>query len=474
MNYISTRDSSGDSSELSYCDVLLQGLAPDRGLYVPIAYPRLSDSDFHRLANLPYPALFREVKGLFIGDAIDVKTQTNLAQQAYTKDKFPGVINDNYCPVTEIVDGLYVQQLSLGPTAAFKDMALQPLGQDMQYVLSQRGESLTLLGATSGDTGSAAEAAVKGLANITLFMLSPEVGMSSFQKAQMGNLSGGNIFNISIPGRFDDCQDIVKAIKQDPEFAHLGAVNSINWGRIASQIPYYVSGYLQVAADHIGQPVDFVVPTGNFGNVLAGYYARKLGVPIRRLIVATNENDVLHTLIQTGMYQKPDHAVVTSSPSMDITVASNYERLVYDLFNGDTEKVRQYMEQFERTGSVAFADFGLSNDTLKAMDFDSTRSTSSDRIDAIRWVHAQSGTVIDPHTADGVTAARQKQEKDVPIICMSTALPVKFETTIKEALGFVPEREPRFADIETLSAGGFNTIPNNPEDVKAFIRQHLG
>ena len=469
--YVSTRDV--DATQHSYSDVLLQGLAPDKGLYVPVNYPQIDQQSLLDLTGKPYVEIFQYVKGLFLGDEISADRQAVLAKNAFSTDKFPDAKDGNLTPVSEIDEGFFIQQLSLGPTAAFKDMALQPLGQDMQHVLAARGESLVLLGATSGDTGSAAEAAVKGLENLSLFMLSPEVGMSDFQKAQMGVLSGGNIFNISIPARFDDCQDIVKAIKQDEEFSKIGAVNSINWGRIASQVPYYVAGYLQAAAGSIGSPVDFVVPTGNFGNVLAGYIARQMGIPIRRLIVATNENSIVDKLIQTGSYDKPDSAKITTSPSMDITVASNYERLLYDLVGRDPAKVRTYMEQFESTGQVAFKDVGVSNRVLLERDFDSGVSTANDRLESIRWVHSQAGAVIDPHTADAVTVARIKKEAGVPIVCMSTALPVKFEPTINEALGFVPPRQTRFEGIEEKAAGGFTLLPNDVEAIKDFIRSKV-
>ncbi|MEO8863245.1 MAG: threonine synthase [Candidatus Saccharimonadales bacterium] len=470
--YVSTRDVS--ATQHSYNDVLLQGLAPDKGLYVPVDYPQIDYQALASLVGKPYVEIFRYVKGLFLGDEISTGEQATLAQNAFSADKFPDAGNGNLTPVSEIDDDFFIQQLSLGPTAAFKDMALQPLGQDMQYVLAKRGESLVLLGATSGDTGSAAEAAVKGLKNLSLFMLSPEIGMSDFQKAQMGMLSGGNIFNISIPGRFDDCQDIVKAIKQDEEFSKLGAVNSINWGRIASQVPYYVAGYLQVVGTEVGKPIDFVVPTGNFGNVLAGYIAKQMGVPIRRLIVATNENSVVDTLIQTGSYDKPASAKITTSPSMDITVASNYERLLYDVVGRSPEKVRAYMDQFEKTGKVGFKDVGLADSVLRTRGFDSGVSTASDRLESIQWAQWQSGIVIDPHTADAVTVARTKKEDGVPIVCMSTALPVKFEPTIREALGFVPARQERFQGIEEKSLGGFTVLPNDAEAIKAFIRSNSG
>lgn len=469
--YVSTRDS--HEQELTYSDALLQGLAPDRGLYVPYDFPLLDYTIINDLADKPYQEVFTRIKGLFIGDDINPATQATLANNAYGGDKFS---DPEITPLREFgALNFYIQELSLGPTAAFKDMALQPLGQDMQHVLAERGETLTLLGATSGDTGSAAEAAVKGLGSLSLFMLSPEHGMSDFQKAQMGALSGGNIFNISIPGRFDDCQDIVKAIKQDPEFSQLGAVNSINWGRIASQVPYYVAGYLKAVEGHVGEEVDFVVPTGNFGNVLAGYYAREMGVPIGRLIVATNENNVVDELIQTGHYNRPEtDAEETTSPSMDITVASNYERLVFDIFDGDPDDTRAYMEQFEKTGSVRFSDFGLPDSLLQQWDFDSGTSTAADRIDSIRWAYRYGGGVIDPHTADAVTVARRKQIGSKPIVCMSTALPVKFEKTIKEALGFVPPREERFKGIEQKAAAGFTLLANDVEVVKDFIRQNGG
>jgi threonine synthase len=284
----------------------------------------------------------------------------------------------------------------------------------------------------------------------------------------MSELTGDNILNLSVKGNFDACQALVKAI--NPEFADLGAVNSINWGRIASQIPYYFSGYLQAVDGLIGQPVDFVVPTGNFGNILAGYIAREMGLPIRKLIVDTNENSVLNTLIQDGRYEKtPAH--ITTSPSMDISEASNYERLLFDIFEGDALRVRDYMQMFRNTGLVRFEDFDLPFHTLRDMDFDSGVSEAVMRLDSIRWIYQKRGIVIDPHTADAVTVARRKADKDVPIVCMSTALPVKFEPTIESALGFVPDREdPRFIGIEERDHGGFVTVDNDIEAVKEEIR----
>lgn len=469
--YISTRDESG--SVFSYSDVLLKGLADDRGLFVPTdLYPEVDDEMLQSLSGLPYVEQYTRIKNKFIGEDIEPATQARLAEQAYDPAHFDIEDGGIVTPVTRVTDNLYIQNLSQGPTAAFKDMALRPLAQEMDHVLTERDELLVLLGATSGDTGSAAEAAVKGLGRLTLFMLSPEEGMSDFQAAQMGALSGDNIFNLSIPGDFTDCQDIVKDL--NAQMPGLGAVNSINWGRISSQVPYYFSGYLQVVGDEIGKPVDVVVPTGNFGNILSAYIASEMGLPIRKMYAATNENDPVHRLIQTGEYVKPPSTVKTSSPSMDIQVASNYERLAFDLFDADPAKLHDYMHEFEETGRVSLANHGLSEDELLQAGFDSGVSTAEDRIDSIRWVRKQRGnSIIDPHTADAVTVARKKYEPGVPMLVMSTAQPVKFEKTIREAVGFAPLRSPRFARLEACSSGGFDKVAKDASAVRAYMEDVL-
>lgn len=374
-------------------------------------------------------------------------------------------------PVRKIGENLYVQNLSLGPTAAFKDMALQPLALDTEYALDFVDRDLTILGATSGDTGPAAEAAFKDLDKVTLFMLSPEIGMSAFQKAQMGELSGGNIRNISIQqGRFDDCNELLGQIKSEHEFSDFGAVNSINWGRIVAQVPYYFAGYLQAVGDNIGQEVDFVVPTGNFGNVLAGHIARRMGLPIRELIVANNENDAMHTLVQTGEYvaQKSD---ITTSPSMDICKPKNYERLLYELLAGDGAEVSNYMEQFKEVGHVALREYGIPPTAIQEAGIGSGVSDHANRLDSIRWAYdaTEGALVIDPHTADAVAVARRRS-LDVPTICLSTALPVKFEPTVQEALGFVPDRPRRFQKIgQVANAGGFVAIENDLGTLASYL-----
>lgn len=467
---VSTRDTT--EKNISYTDALLKGLADDGGLYVPTKYPQLTEEELTELKDLPYPSLAFEVKRRLIAGSIPDKELEVLIQNAYTKEKFNSD-DGNTVPIRPIGDNLFVQNLSLGPTAAFKDMALQQLGQEMNFELNRRGENLVILGATSGDTGSSAEAAVKGLDRIKLFMLSPQVGMSDFQKAQMAVLTGGNIFNIGIDGRFDDCQDLVKALKQDPEFANLGAVNSINWGRISSQVPYFVSGYLQ-AVSKVGDEVDFVVPTGNFGNVLSGYIAKQMGVPIRNLIVATNENDVMAKLIRTGVYELTP-SQITSSPSMDISKASNYERLVFDLLDRDSNKVREYMREFAEKGRVDLRDFGLSADVFAQNGFLQGSSTHNDRLETIRDVYREAETIIDPHTADAVKVAKDYKTDDlVPMIAMETALPVKFEKTITEALGFAPEREGRFRGLEgRVNDNGFYNMKPDASQLKEYIRNNI-
>ena len=466
--YVSTRDPEG--AVLNYADVLLQGLAPDGGLYVPTEIPRFDTAELRVLGSFGYHGLYDAIKRRFVGDAIPSWKQSNIADDAYSVDAFPDALAGNVTPVVEISDRMFVQQLSLGPTAAFKDMAMQPLAREMDVVLGHRQEHLTLLGATSGDTGSAAEAAMRGRSALTLFMLSPTQGMSRFQKAQMGQLTGKNIYNISVDGRFDDCQDLVKAIKSDPEFADLGAVNSINWGRISAQIPYYFSGYFQVARQYPGEEVDFVVPTGNFGNILAGYLAKRMGLPIGRLFVATNENSVMHTLIQTGEYRSRP-AQVTSSPSMDISKASNFERVLYYLMDEDPERTKAFMDEFEQAGEAVFRQHRLSSLALADAGFRSDYSTHVDRLDSMRWVYQQSEEIIDPHTADAVMVARMHSGSN-PIVCMSTALPVKFEDTMFEALGFVPPRPERFEGLEERVQGGFDEIETSLDALKDYIRQH--
>jgi len=470
MKFVSTRDP--DRKELSYTDTLLAGLAPDRWLFVPSSYPQVTISELESLKHSSYADVAFHIKKKIIGWDIPDDVLRNLVSSAYTREKFPETQNGNITPVREIENSFYIQNLSLGPTAAFKDMAMQQLGQEMNYELNRRKQSLTILWATSWDTGSAAEAAMKWLDSIKLFMLSPQIWMSNFQRAQMWALSGGNIYNISIDGRFDDCQDMVKDIKSSQEFSDLWAVNSINWGRISSQVPYYFSWYLQTV-DEIGEQVDFCVPSGNFGNVLSGYIAKKMGLPIRRLIVATNENNVLETLFKTWKYVVTP-ADVTSSPSMDISKASNYERLVFDLLWSDGTKLSEYMWEFEKNGTVDLADFWVSLDDIKQWGFEAWSSTHADRLEMIRYVYNKTWSVIDPHTADSIKVWKDLRDPDVKTICMETALPVKFEDTIHEAIWETPKRHKQFRNLESRGWDDtFTLLWVDREKLKDFMRQNI-
>ncbi len=466
---LSTRDAS--KTMRSYSDVLLEGLAADGGLYAPSDLTAFDASELAALQKATYPEIAFAVKQKLVGGAIADSVLKKLIDSAYSAKQFD-LVRGQVAPVLDIGDELHLQNLSQGPTASFKDMAMQLLGREMNYELKRREEKLVILGATSGDTGSAAEAAFRGLERVTLFMLSPEEGMSAFQKAQMGALTGGNIFNVSIRGRFDDCQDLVKAVKSDAEFAKLGAVNSINWGRISSQIPYYFSGYLQTVKE-VGEPLDVCVPSGNFGNVLSAYYAKRMGLPIRRLVVATNENNVLDKLFKTGVYEYTP-SQVTTSPSMDISKASNYERLVFDLMDGDPKRTAAYMAAFAKNGRVSLEEFGLDVRVFAERGFESGSSTHADRLSTIAHVYAASGHFIDPHTADGVYVGLSHKRHDAKMLCMGTALPVKFEDTVRQALGFVPERPERFAGLESrLSEHAFEVMDADASALKSFIRVKL-
>lgn len=480
INYLSTRDTAASPTEYSFEDAVLTGLAPDGGLLLPDVrtIPQFGTGDLPSLKDIAhlasdYPTLYALIVTQFARPSFSKDELQNLAESAFSDQNFPDT-NGNPVPVEEVIKNVFVQNLSLGPTAAFKDMALQPLGRMMEELLARRDRKLTILGATSGDTGSAAEAALKGLANVNLFMLSPKDGMSPFQRAQMGMLSGGNIINISVNGDFDACQDLVKEIVGMDEFKDIGAVNSINWGRIVSQIPYYVSGYFQAVGENIGEVVDFIVPSGNFGNALAGFYAKQMGLPIGNIVVATNENDVLNTFFETGKYKRPPgRAQITTSPSMDITKASNLERLLYYLFAQDSTRSTQFLQQFSSTGQVDIQDFGRTTEDLRAIGFASSRATSQQSSETIKTVYdITDGTIIlDPHTAVGMHAALAGP-RDRKAIVLETALPVKFEATIQDALGMVPQRPPRFANLEQHSPDdAFMSIEPVAEELAKIIRR---
>jgi threonine synthase len=467
MRYVSTR---GGMPPAPFRDILLEGLAPDGGLAIPESYPRIDRATLARWRALDYRGLAFEILSRYVDDIppADLKA---IIDRTYTARVFG---SDDITPVRTLEPGLHLLQLSNGPTLAFKDVAMQLLGALFEYALAARGETLNILGATSGDTGSAAEYAMRGRRAIRVFMLSPLGKMSPFQTAQMYSLADPNVFNLAVRGVFDDCQDVVKKVSADLAFKRrlrIGTVNSINWARLVAQVVYYFKAYFAVTRRDDEQ-ISFAVPTGNFGNVCAGHIARMMGLPIKRLIVATNENDVLDELFRTGCYRARKAADVaqTSSPSMDISKSSNFERFAYDLVGRDPEIVTALWRRFESTGEfdltetpyyARIADFG----------FVSLRSSHADRIATIRDIDKRYGVVIDPHTADGVKAGLAYREPGVPLVCAETALPAKFEATIREALGRPPARPAGYENIESLPQR-FEVIDPDADAVKEYIERH--
>jgi threonine synthase len=376
-------------------------------------------------------------------------------------------------PLKKLDDVISLEALSNGPTLAFKDMAMQLLGNLFEYQLARKGEELNIFGATSGDTGSAAEYAMRGKRGVRVFMTSPAGRMSPFQQAQMFSLMDANIFNIAIEGVFDDCQDMVKAVSNDLEFKRkykIGTVNSINWARLLAQVVYYFAGYFYATSSN-QQKVSFTVPSGNFGNVCAGHVARMMGLPIDQLVVATNENDVLDEFFRTGAYRVRSSVDTheTSSPSMDISKASNFERFVFDLLGRDGAKTKDlFSTQINAQGMFDLAKDPAFQDAAVKYGFASGKSTHADRLATIQNVFSQHGLMIDTHTADGVKVAREHLKPGVPMVVLETALPIKFAATIVEALGREPDRPAKFAGIEALPKRVV-TMPADVAMVKAFI-----
>ncbi|HEX4884731.1 MAG TPA: threonine synthase [Casimicrobiaceae bacterium] len=469
MRYVSTRGAwSADPQPFS--SILLEGLAPDGGLAVPQAYPQFDGEAFERLRGLDYRGLALAVLERFFDD-IPRDALARLIDDTYTARTFG---SDEITPLSTLAPGLHLLHVSNGPTLAFKDIALQLLGRLFEHVLAREGRSINILGATSGDTGSSAEHAMLGKRGVQVFMLSPHGRMSPFQQAQMYSLQDPAIHNLAIRGSFDDCQDIVKAVSGDAAFKRryrIGAVNSINWARVAAQVVYYFKGYF-AATTRPGEPVQFAVPSGNFGNILAAHVARGMGVPIARLILATNENDVLDEFFRTGRYRP--HATAethaTSSPSMDISKASNFERFVFDIVGRDPAALAALWSALARDG-----EFDLARTrwwpAVQAAGFVSGRSTHADRIATIRDVHERFGVVVDPHTADGLFVGRAAPLPGVPLVCVETALPAKFASTIREALGRDPDRPAAFEGLEARPQR-CEVLPPDVERVKAFIAAH--
>ncbi|HLS92790.1 MAG TPA: threonine synthase [Microbacterium sp.] len=463
MTYISTR---GGGEPLSYSETLIEGLARDGGLAVPAVMPTVDAATLEGWRGLRYPELATEVLGLFATD-IPRDDLARMTADAYAA--FP----EEVVPLRSIGDGITLVGLSEGPTLAFKDMAMQFLGQVLEYQLERIDSVLNVLGATSGDTGSAAEHALRGKDRVAVFMLSPQGRMSAFQRAQMFSLDDANVHNIAVDGVFDDCQTLVKQLAGDVAFKQdhrLGAVNSINLARITAQVVYYFWAWLRATDESGPAELSVTVPSGNFGNILSGFYAKQMGLPLRRLVLATNENNVLDEFFRTGVYRPRGAAetVATSSPSMDISRASNLERFIFELFGRDASRVVAAWRELDEQGF-----FDIGDDLPRLRDefgFESGTSTHADRLATIRSVHEQTGELVDPHTADGITVARRVREEGVPMLVLETAKPQKFAETIREALGIELEYAP---DVRAMldAPQHVTELPNDADALRAFIAE---
>lgn len=472
MKYISTR---GGMDAATYSAILLEGLATDGGLVVPEVMPRLTAEQIEGLRGLNYAELATEILGLFATD-IPRDDLAEMCRATYSRENF---VSEDVVPLTAISDEISLVGLSEGPTLAFKDMAMQFLGQSLEYVLARSNRTLNVVGATSGDTGSAAEYALRGKQGIAVFMLSPQGRMSDFQRAQMYSLLDDNIHNIAVEGVFDDCQNLMKALFEDLEFKranHLGAVNSVNLGRISAQIVYYFWAWLRqtdavAAAERSSTQVSFTIPSGNFGNILSGHFARAMGLPIRRLVLAANENNVLDEFFRTGIYTPRGGAdtFATSSPSMDVSKASNLERFVYDLLGRDSDRLNAAWRELAETGRIDLRselprfveEFGIQSGT----------SIHADRVATIRSVFEQSRVLIDPHTADGVKVAREHAEPGVPMLVLETAKPEKFPEIVFEATGERIGVPQRLEGLLELPQRVINMADNEGE-LRKFVAEH--
>jgi threonine synthase len=478
MTYVSTR---GEQAAAGYSSIVLRGLAKDGGLFMPASYPQVTPEMLSAWKSLSYAELAYEVLRLFADD-IDKADLKALCERTYRSDVYCfGREDSDFTRITPVrwLSGkdaeLGLLELSNGPTLAFKDMAMQFLGSLFEYLLARENRELNILGATSGDTGSAAEYAMRSRKGVRVFMLSPDGRMSAFQRAQMYTLDDPNIVNLAVVGAFDDAQDIVKAVSNDHAFKErysIGTVNSINWARVAAQVVYYFKGWL-TAAERVDEVVDMTVPSGNFGNILAGWIAKQMGLPIGRLVVATNENDVLDEFFKTGTYRVRDtaHTYVTSSPSMDISKASNFERYIFDIVGRDAERVRALWDDVARNGGFSLTDDEF--DRVKASGFVSGRSTHEDRLVTIRDVWESHGVMIDPHTADGIKVARENKRPGIKMLTLETALPAKFAETIKAATGQEPT-VPAAYQAMLDRPQRVRVVPAEVELVKSIIREAVG
>ncbi|WP_199091479.1 threonine synthase [Bosea sp. ASV33] len=462
MLHVSTR---GEAPALSFSDALLTGLARDGGLYLPQSWPKLSTTDIAGFAGKPYTAVAERVLGALSDGDIESSALSGMIRQAYAGFRRPAV-----CPLTQIGDNLFVLELFHGPTLAFKDVAMQLLGRLMDHVLGQRGQRATIVGATSGDTGGAAIDAFKGLKSVDVFILYPEGRVSDVQRRQMTTVDADNVHAIAVEGTFDDCQNLVKAMFNHHAFRDeigLSGVNSINWARIAAQVVYYFTAAVSLGGP--GRKVSFTVPTGNFGDILAGWVAKQMGLPIERLGIATNSNDILARTLETGAYEMRG-VQATTSPSMDIQISSNFERLLFEAHGRDGAAVRRLMQSLQQSGR-----FEIAPEPLQRIrsEFDAASQSEDEIADEIRKSWTEAGYLLDPHTAIGVGAARQALKRDpaTPMVVLGTAHPAKFPAAVKAASGVEPVLPAHLADLMERKER-VTLLPNDLGTIEAFVREH--
>ncbi|MCF4125808.1 threonine synthase [Methylobacterium sp. SyP6R] len=461
MLHVSTR---GSAAPLTFTDALLAGLARDGGLYIPQAWPQISRETIAGLAGRPYAEAAKTVLSPLVDGEIEAGDFGRMIDESYATFRHPAV-----CPLTQLGDNLFLLELHHGPTLAFKDVAMQLLGRLMDHALKAKGSRATIVGATSGDTGSAAVEAFRGLDNVDVFILYPHGRVSEVQRRQMTTVDAGNIHALAVEGTFDDCQAIVKALFQHPRFAEdvrLSGVNSINWARVAAQAVYYFTSAVALGSPH--RPVSFSVPTGNFGDILAGWAAKRMGLPVGRLMIATNANDILARTLATGAYEVRGVAP-TTSPSMDIQVSSNFERLLFECLDRDAGAVNRLMAGLKQSGA-----FTLDERTLARIraEFDAASVPEDEVVAEIRDIYRGTGQIVDPHSAIGVRAARKLLADDpaTPVVALATAHAAKFPDAVEAATGVRPALPPHLADLLERRER-FTVLPNDEAAVERAIRE---
>jgi threonine synthase len=460
MRYISTR---GEAPVLNFSDALLAGLARDGGLYLPEIWPQFSKDQIAGLAGKSYADVAFAVLSPFVGDEIKPKDFRAMIDEAYATFR-----HDAVCPLVQTGPNEFVAELFHGTTLAFKDVAMQLLARLMDHVLTERDQRATIVGATSGDTGGAAIDAFAGRARTDMFILFPHGRVSPVQQRQMTTCKDENVHALAIEGDFDDCQNMVKAMFNDHTFRdgmHLSGVNSINWARIMAQVVYYFSTAVSLGAPH--RAISFTVPTGNFGDIFAGYVAKQMGLPIERLVIATNDNDILVRTLETGRYEVRA-GVATTSPSMDIQISSNFERLLFEAHGRNASAVRQMMDNLKQSGSFSIEAKALA--AIRSL-FSAGRSDMAHTAETIRAVLDGTGYLADPHTAVGIKVAREQPKSSAPMVVLATAHPAKFPDAVKTACGVEPELPTFLADLMSRQEK-FTVLPSSLEMVQRHIKSN--